>query len=395
MSSPLLDPATGAAFPPTGNSATGATYVQILSGSGASVLSESLWTDDTGAFFVRLDNGTSITWNTVSGGASSAPGTGARPAAGTSAIVDRSSYQALNTGTGYTAGDLVEHVITTDPATGAILGFFWINSTAGTKISAPSSADITPLQPLPTGAATAANQTTGNTSLASILAKIVTSPALDGTDATGVTQVSGGVGIRGWLSSIYSKLSASIAVTGTFWQATQPISGTVTANLGTAAVTNAGTFAVQATEADGANTTLGAKADAAAGTGTVSAIALLKQLHLDAVAPTPTGSNLIGQIVATTITWTQTTVTLSAATSAPLIAANGSRKKLRWMVTGSNPMTVAPGSSAAVANVGMNYNGSSASGYQGGSDSFDGDTATGAFQAISTLGTTVTVWEGV
>ncbi len=34
-------------------------------------------------------------------------------------------------------------------------------------------------------------------------------------------------------------------------------------------------------EADGANVTLGAKADAAAGTGTVTAMAIFKQLHLD------------------------------------------------------------------------------------------------------------------
>ena len=39
--------------------------------------------------------------------------------------------------------------------------------------------------------------------------------ALDGTDATGVTPVTGGVGIRGWLSSIYAKLSSSIAITAT------------------------------------------------------------------------------------------------------------------------------------------------------------------------------------
>ena len=47
------------------------------------------------------------------------------------------------------------------------------------------------------GVSTAANQTTGNTSLASILTE---------------------------LQSILSKLNASLAVTGSFWQATQPIS---------------------------------------------------------------------------------------------------------------------------------------------------------------------------
>src|SRR5580704_4891828 len=48
--------------------------------------------------------------------------------------------------------------------------------------------------------------------------------AQDGTDATGVTPPAGAVGIRGWLSGMYSKLASSISVTGTFWQATQPVS---------------------------------------------------------------------------------------------------------------------------------------------------------------------------
>ena len=51
-----------------------------------------------------------------------------------------------------------------------------------------------------------------------------TNAAADGTDATGVTQLTGGIGIRGWLSGIYSKLSGTIAVSGTFWQTTQPVS---------------------------------------------------------------------------------------------------------------------------------------------------------------------------
>jgi len=55
--------------------------------------------------------------------------------------------------------------------------------------------------PLPTGAATAAKQDTGNTSLASVLTE---------------------------LQSILAKLNASLAVTGAFYQATQPVSGPLT-----------------------------------------------------------------------------------------------------------------------------------------------------------------------
>jgi hypothetical protein len=53
-----------------------------------------------------------------------------------------------------------------------------------------------------------------------------TGAAQDGTDATGVVAPTGAVGIRGWLSGIYAALKGSIAVTGTFWQAIQPVSGT-------------------------------------------------------------------------------------------------------------------------------------------------------------------------
>jgi hypothetical protein len=52
----------------------------------------------------------------------------------------------------------------------------------------------------------------------------IITPAQDGTDGTGITAPTGAVAIRGWLSGIYSKLAGSISVTGTFWQATQPIS---------------------------------------------------------------------------------------------------------------------------------------------------------------------------
>jgi hypothetical protein len=48
--------------------------------------------------------------------------------------------------------------------------------------------------------------------------------AADGSDGSGIPPPTGGAGIRGWLSGIYSKLSSPLSVTGTFWQATQPVS---------------------------------------------------------------------------------------------------------------------------------------------------------------------------
>jgi hypothetical protein len=128
--------------------------------------------------------------------------------------------------------------------------------------------------------------------------------AQDGTDATGVTAPAGGAGVRGWLSGIYAKLSGALAVTGTFWQTTQPVSaaalplpsGAATAakqpaldvDGGAAAhVTNfpatqaidaaSGALAVGAA-ADGWNVTEGAQAEAAWSSGDGSVIALLKAI---------------------------------------------------------------------------------------------------------------------
>lgn len=95
------------------------------------------------------------------------------------------------------------------------------------------------------------------------------------------------------------------------------------------------------------------------------------------------------------VTWTQTVVTLGAATSATLTAANPSRKALRWMNVGANPMTVAPGAVSVTAGAGMNYNPAPDSASQGGSDTFgSNEVSLQAFSAISTGGTTVIVWEG-
>lgn len=61
-----------------------------------------------------------------------------------------------------------------------------------------------------------------------------------------------------------------------------------TLTVGSHAVTNAGTFAVQAAEADGANVTLGAKADAkstATDTTSISAMSVLKQISASVQAP--------------------------------------------------------------------------------------------------------------
>jgi hypothetical protein len=87
------------------------------------------------------------------------------------------------------------------------------------------------------------------------------------------------------LAVVIASDQGAIGVTGTFWQATQPVS---LVSVPSHAVTNAGTFAVQATEADGANVTLGAKADAkstATDTTAVSIMSVLKQISASVQAP--------------------------------------------------------------------------------------------------------------
>lgn len=108
----------------------------------------------------------------------------------------------------------------------------------GSGVTQPVSASALPL---PSGAATSAAQGTGNTSLASIDTKTpaltagnrvpvdgsgVTQPvsasslplptgaAQDGADVTAAVMPSGGSGIRGWLSGIYTKLAGTLSVSG-------------------------------------------------------------------------------------------------------------------------------------------------------------------------------------
>lgn len=92
---------------------------------------------------------------------------------------------------------------------------------------------------------------------------------LDGVDITTPTAMpAGGVGIRGWLSAIWTKLNGTLAVTGTFFQATQPVSiaatvavsGTVTANAGT------GTLATKETRSSTGTSTQPSIATTAGGT---------------------------------------------------------------------------------------------------------------------------------
>lgn len=103
--------------------------------------------------------------------------------------------------------------------------------------------------PLTVGGTVTANVTFPVTQAVS-LAALPGSPSQDGTDGTGITAPTGGVGIRGWLSGIYGKLSGTVTVGGTLavsnFPATQPVSGTVVLGAGAAALGTVGVTALPA-----------------------------------------------------------------------------------------------------------------------------------------------------
>ena len=270
----------------TGGLALDSTAQSILAAIQATVdLSTTVWADNTvtpPVYYIRRETDKSgtitVAWETPSGSAATPTVSNLVAISAVQGIVTESnSYTATSSGTGYSTGDVLFHTFGVDTATSpASLAFsFWFNagpSSTGILSSAPSNGTYSATTqgvsaaslPLPSGAATSANQTTGNTSLATIATNTTgvataanqttgnTSLATIATNTTGVAtaanQTTGntslatiatntnagsaitgqtlpsGSGILGWLSNIYNKLTGSIAVTGTFWQTTQPVS---------------------------------------------------------------------------------------------------------------------------------------------------------------------------
>jgi hypothetical protein len=163
-----------------------------------------------------------------------------------------------------------------------------LRDSTGTNVN-PATSDLqtaanASLASISASTATAANQTTANASLSAIA-------AATGTQAD-AAYVSGSGGVIALLKGIFGKLSGGIGVTGTFWQATQPISaaslplpaGAAREAGGNLAIiaTNSGTQATAANQT-AANASLlaiatatGAQADTAYVFGSGGIIALLK-----------------------------------------------------------------------------------------------------------------------
>ena len=125
---------------------------------------------------------------------------------------------------------------TTGHANGDVLQILVDDGLASTAITAAA-------LPLPTGAATAALQTTGNTSLSSIDGKLpaltagrvpvdigasveVSNDAGNPLPVSGSVSITGSAAVTGPLTDTQLRATA-LPVSGTFWQATQPISGSV------------------------------------------------------------------------------------------------------------------------------------------------------------------------
>lgn len=159
---------------PTG-AATEATLAQVRDAIKATIdLESTIWTDDSGAYYVRrdtVDEGTgaiTIAW-TAPDGTAATPGAGLRPLSSADRDVTQALFVATNSGTGYTSGDFLARLLILDvtPAT-PVITQVWYNLTSGSVIAAPNSAHVTPSDEsvtiassaLPTGAATEAKQDT-------------------------------------------------------------------------------------------------------------------------------------------------------------------------------------------------------------------------------------------
>jgi len=210
---------------------------------------ETIWTDDTGARFIRLDNGGTISWTDIAGNASAAPGTGVRPDSDSGTVVSRYTYLASAAGTGYVSGDLLDHIIVVDGDAGDLVSNFWVNITQGTKIAGPTNGTFSPVdQGTDPASPVVANQGTGTrgwlATIAGLLKRGATNiagalsfaPATDvsnlepaGVKATAATMQAGGVGLTGWLSSLWIALIQR----STYFQ---PFTAFATSANGTAAV---------------------------------------------------------------------------------------------------------------------------------------------------------------
>jgi hypothetical protein len=109
-------------------------------------LDESIWTDDTGAYFVRrvvIDEsaGTfTVSWTDADGDASAGPGAGARPLSSPDREISQSLFTATAAGTGSAIGEILARalVIDVNATPPVVIATLWFNVSQGTTIGAPT-----------------------------------------------------------------------------------------------------------------------------------------------------------------------------------------------------------------------------------------------------------------
>jgi len=213
-------------------------------------ISGSVWFDPTTTpptYYVRRESvnestgAVTVAWFTPSGASASPTISNLSPVSNAAAIVNETLvYTATGAGTGYSIGDVLIHGYGVDTAasTPSVVYSIWLNATTGLVLaSAPSSANyaaatqqITSVD-IGTKADAAASTDTGTFSLislskrlltkipvlgaaltaASVPTTVATDDAQWGTDGTGITQPTGGTGIRGWLSGIFNLQNSTVS----------------------------------------------------------------------------------------------------------------------------------------------------------------------------------------
>lgn len=122
--------------------ATEATLAQVRDAIKAQIdIASTLWTDDSGAYYVRRDlvnEGTgaiTVSFATPTGAAAT-PGVGLRPLSSIEREITQTLFDATSSGTGYSSGQLLMRVIIVDIAAApAAVTTFWSNISAGTILS--------------------------------------------------------------------------------------------------------------------------------------------------------------------------------------------------------------------------------------------------------------------
>ncbi|MEH2067917.1 MAG: hypothetical protein V7K47_07075 [Nostoc sp.] len=272
----------------SGSLATEITLQQVRDAIRAQInIASTLWTDNSGAFYIRKDlvnEGTgAISYSfTDPAGNAATPGAGLRPLATSDKDVLTAFYDVTASGTGYSIGDLLARVAILDVnnAGTSSVTVTWINLSLGTILnSAPINSNVEVASEnvgvrqvgswtinLPNNAAT---ETTlgainlkipalgANTAANSVPVTLATDGVFVnsiGSAITGASMPAGGLGLLGWLSAIWklfsdripvlTLISDALKVTGTvaISNSSIPVTGTVTANIG-----SAGTLATDAT----------------------------------------------------------------------------------------------------------------------------------------------------